>query len=93
MAVVTMTIVAETATTTTTSAPPPPATTAPPPPEAELHRWRLDVGNANADGADAMAGDGGNRWGVGGGVVTATIASAILVLVQIPTWIQLWGNR
>ena len=21
-----------------------------------LHRWRLDVGNANADGADAMAG-------------------------------------
>ena len=25
---------------------------------AVLHRWRLDVGNANADGADAMAGCG-----------------------------------
>jgi len=27
---------------------------------AVLHRWRLDVGNANADGVDAMAGC-GNR--------------------------------
>jgi len=57
--------------TTTMSTPPPPATTDPTPPR-QIHPpppspvspvgggWRLDVGNANADGVDAMAGC-GNR--------------------------------